>query len=313
MQSINEDIDDFMVFLASQRNASPNTILAYKNDLRHFLAYITENIQSVQKPEQIDHLIIRAYLGSLQMSGRSKQQQYARTSVGRRLASLRSFFKWLLNSGRIQQNPAELVATPKREQRLPFHLDIDQTMTLIQTAQSAPKGRGEPLRDLAIIELLYSSGLRVSELTSLNWKDIDLHQELVRVLGKGNKERIVPIGSHAIEALNHYKESRQPTQPYDPAFIGIRGKRIQRRVVARIVETLSLLIATYKNITPHTLRHTFATHMLEGGADLRSIQELLGHSSLSTTQKYTHVGIDRLLAIYDTAHPRAQKKVDRSS
>jgi integrase/recombinase XerC len=205
----------------------------------------------------------------------------------------------------ISKNPAELIATPKKEQHLPFHLDIDQTTTLMEAPAVEQK---YVLRDRAILELLYSSGLRVSELTCLNIGELDLAGGMVRVTGKGGKERIVPVGSRAAEAIQLYLDERGTTEFSAPLFLNSHGGRINRRSVTRIVDTHVMRIAAFKRISPHTLRHTFATHMLEGGADLRAIQELLGHASLSTTQKYTHVSIDRLMEVYDKAHPKAHSK-----
>jgi integrase/recombinase XerC len=205
----------------------------------------------------------------------------------------------------VAKNPAELISTPKKENRLPFHLDIDQVTTLVE----APKdGDKQAPRDRAILEMLYSCGLRVSELTGLAIGDLDLAGGMVRVLGKGGKERIVPVGSRAVEAIRIYLEGRGELAGSGPLFLNTRGQRINRRSVARIIDLHVLRIAAFKRISPHILRHTFATHMLEGGADLRAIQELLGHASLSTTQKYTHVGIDRLMEVYDKAHPKAHTK-----
>jgi integrase/recombinase XerC len=228
-----------------------------------------------------------------------------KSSIGRKLAAIRSFFRFLLRRGEVAKNPAELIATPKKEQRLPFHLDIDQTTALMEAPESEQK---YALRDRAILELLYSSGLRVSELTGLNIGEFDPTAGMVRVAGKGGKERIVPVGSRAQKALQEYLDQRNSEAARGAFFINTRGSRINRRSVARIVDSHVLRIAAFKRISPHTLRHTFATHMLEGGADLRAIQELLGHASLSTTQKYTHVSIDRLMEVYDKAHPKAHTK-----
>jgi integrase/recombinase XerC len=205
----------------------------------------------------------------------------------------------------VAKNPAELIATPKKEQRLPFHLDIDQATTLMEAPHEEQK---QALRDRALLELLYSSGLRVSELTGLNVGELDLANGMVRVTGKGGKERIVPVGSRALEAVREYLGQRDDGPATEALFLNTRGERINRRSVARVVDTHVMKIAAFKRISPHTLRHTFATHMLEGGADLRAIQELLGHASLSTTQKYTHVSIDRLMEVYDKAHPKAHTK-----
>jgi len=208
-----------------------------------------------------------------------------------------------MREGRLEKNPAELVGTPKKEKRLPFHLNIDQVTTLVQ----APGDTGLlPLRDRAVLETLYSCGIRVSELTGMDVGNLDLEGGLARVLGKGGKERIVPVGSCARKALGDYLEERGNPPPDRPLFVNARGGRLTRRSVARIVDAHMLMIAAMRKVSPHTLRHTFATHLLEGGADLRAIQELLGHASLSTTQKYTHVSIDRLMEVYDQAHPKAR-------
>lgn len=298
METLNEQIRDFSVYLETERNVSPHTLQAYCSDLAQMLLFVQQEKGVRATALDIDHLLLRRYLS--QISKFTKK-----SSIGRKLAAIRSFFRFLLRRGAIAKNPAELVATPKKEQRLPFHLDIDQTTSLMEAPGAEQK---HALRDRAILELLYSSGLRVSELTALNTGEIDLSGGMVRVMGKGGKERIVPVGSRAAEAVQRYLELREGADPRDALFLNSRGGRINRRSVTRIVDYHVLRIAAFKRISPHTLRHTFATHMLEGGADLRAIQELLGHSSLSTTQKYTHVSIDRLMDVYDKAHPKAHKK-----
>jgi integrase/recombinase XerC len=298
MDSLKEQILAFTVYLETERNVSPHTLSAYRSDLDQMLSFVVREKGAAASALDVDHLLLRRYLA--QLSGTTKK-----SSIGRKLAAIRSFFRFLLRRGTIIKNPAELISTPKKEQRLPFHLDIDQTTSLIETTDIDQK---HALRDRAILELLYSSGLRVSELTSLNMSEIDLSGGMVRVMGKGGKERIVPVGSRAIEAIQTYINQRDQVAPRDALFLNTRGKRINRRSVARIVDAHVLKIAAFKRISPHTLRHTFATHMLEGGADLRAIQELLGHASLSTTQKYTHVSIDRLMEVYDKAHPKAHTK-----
>jgi integrase/recombinase XerC len=291
-------IELFASYLESERNVSPHTLAAYRSDLAQLLAFaIREKGESVSAPD-IDHLLLRRYLAGL---AKTKQK----SSIGRKLAAVRSFFRFLLRRGIVAKNPAELIATPKKELRLPFHLDIDQTTTLMEAPDD---GQKYALRDRAILELLYSSGLRVSELTGLNIAELDLAGGMVRVTGKGGKERIVPVGSRALAAVRDYLEERGIDAANGALFLNTRGGRINRRSVARIVDAHVMRIAAFKRISPHTLRHTFATHMLEGGADLRAIQELLGHASLSTTQKYTHVSIDRLMEVYDKAHPKAHTK-----
>ncbi len=294
MSPLAEQIEQFLGYLRTERNVSPHTLAAYGSDLAQVLAFSLREKGDGVRTEQLDHLFLRRYLAGLSKTTK-------KSSLGRKLAAIRSFFRYLLRRGLVSANPAELIATPKKEQRLPFHLDIDQATTLMEAPDDGEK---YVLRDRAILELLYSSGLRVSELTSLNGNELDLHGGMVRVTGKGGKERIVPVGSRALAALQEYLDERGG-QVSGALFLNTRGERINRRSVARIVDAHVLRLAAFKRISPHTLRHTFATHMLEGGADLRAIQELLGHASLSTTQKYTHVSIDRLMEVYDKAHPKA--------
>ena len=298
MEPLANQIRTFCTYLDTERNVSPHTLAAYRCDLEQLSAFIIREKGADSAARDVDHLLLRRYLA--QMGKNTKK-----SSVGRKLAAIRTFFKFLLRRGIITYNPAELIATPKKENRLPFHLDIDQVTTLVEAPQADDK---HALRDRAILEMLYSCGLRVSELTSLDIGDLDLSGGMVRVMGKGGKERIVPVGSRAIDAIQVSLAGRGELAGSGPLFLNTRGERINRRSVARIVDAHVLRIAAFKRISPHILRHTFATHMLEGGADLRAIQELLGHASLSTTQKYTHVGIDRLMEVYDKAHPKAHTK-----
>jgi integrase/recombinase XerC len=298
MTLLAEQIQDFTIYLQTERAVSPHTLAAYGSDLAQLLSFAMAEKGEEVSADEVDHLLLRRYL-----AGKAKDTK--KSSIGRKLAAIRSFFRYLVRRGILARNPAELIATPKKEQRLPFHLDIDQTTTLME----APGGEQKyALRDRAMLELLYSSGLRVSELTGLNIGELDLASGMVRVTGKGGKERIVPVGSRALEAVREYLEHREDHPVTGALFLNTRGERINRRSVARVVDTHVMRIAAFKRISPHTLRHTFATHMLEGGADLRAIQELLGHASLSTTQKYTHVSIDRLMEVYDKAHPKAHTK-----
>lgn len=290
-------IELFATYLETERNVSPHTLAAYRSDLAQLLAFAVSEKGEGVSAQDIDHLLLRRYLAGLAKNSK-------KSSIGRKLAAIRSFFRFLLRRSTVVKNPAELIATPKKEQRLPFHLDIDQATTLMEAPDDDHK---YALRDRAILELLYSSGLRVSELTGLNIGELDLAGGMVRVTGKGGKERIVPVGSRALAAVQEYLDERD-SSVRGALFLNTRGRRINRRSVARIVDAHVQWIAAFKNISPHTLRHTFATHMLEGGADLRAIQELLGHASLSTTQKYTHVSIDRLMEVYDKAHPKAHTK-----
>jgi len=298
MNLLDQQIQQFMAYLRTERDVSPHTLTAYRGDLGQLLTFAVREKGDTVSAQDVDHLLLRRYL-----AGVSKDTK--KSSIGRKLAAIRSFFRFLLRRGVIAKNPAELIATPKKEQRLPFHLDIDQATTLMEAPDD---DRKQGPRDRAILELLYSSGLRVSELTGLDIGELDLASGMARVTGKGGKERIVPVGSRALEALRKYLDGRNGDTTKGPCFLNTRGGRINRRSVARIVDDHVTRIAAFKRISPHILRHTFATHMLEGGADLRAIQELLGHASLSTTQKYTHVSIDRLMEVYDKAHPKAHTK-----
>jgi integrase/recombinase XerC len=294
VQLLTEQIRAFCLHLETERNLSPHTLAAYGRDLHQFSSFVRKERGERVTAGDVDHLLLRRYLAQLGKSTRKSSQ-------GRKLAAIRSFYRYLLRVGDVSRNPAELVTAPKREQRLPFHLDIDQATSLMEAPSEEAKNG---LRDRAILETLYSSGLRVSELTGLDIRDLDLGSGMLRVMGKGGKERIVPLGSRAVRAVGEYLAGRGGVTS-GPLFLNSRGERINRRSVTRIVDAHVLRIASFKRISPHTLRHTFATHMLEGGADLRAIQELLGHASLSTTQKYTHVSLDRLMEVYDKAHPKA--------
>ena len=291
------EIDQFIRYLATERNVSGHTLNAYRSDLEQFREFLLRERGCDAGVEAVDHLLIRRYLALLHKS-------HKKSSIGRKLAAIRAFFKYLLRLGKVAKNPAELVSTPKKEKRVPFHLTIDEVIALVE----APRGAELlTLRDRVILETLYSCGIRVSELTGLDVLHLDLDDGLVRVLGKGNKERIVPLGSYARQAITAYLALRGNPPADAPLLLNARGGRLTSRSVGRIIDKYILKLATVKKISPHTLRHTFATHLLEGGADLRAIQELLGHASLSTTQKYTHVSIDRLMEVYDKAHPKARK------
>lgn len=290
-------IDRFLRYLATERNVSPRTLEAYASDLAQFAAFVSRERGEGAGAAEVDHLLIRRYLAFL-------HKELRKSSIGRKLAAIRAFFKYLVRSGEAAKNPAELVSTPKREKRLPFHLNIDEVTALVEAPRETDL---LTLRDRAILETLYSCGIRVSELTGLEVEGVDLEEGLVRVLGKGGKERMVPLGSHARQAITRYLAARNHPPHDAPLFLNARGGRLSSRSVARVVDQYIVKLATSKKVSPHTLRHTFATHMLEGGADLRAIQELLGHASLSTTQKYTHVSIDRLMEVYDKAHPKARK------
>ena len=294
---MNNEIDQFIRYLATERNVSLHTVEAYSSDLEQFREFLQGELGDKATAEGVNHILIRRYMALLHKS-------HKKSSIGRKLAAIRAFFRFLLRRGKIDKNPAEPVSSPKKEKRVPFHLTIDEVIALVES----PRGdKFLTLRDRVILETLYSCGIRVSELTGLNLGELDMDNGLVRVLGKGNKERIVPLGSRAVEAITAYTDARGNPAASAPLLLNARGGRLSSRSVGRIVDKYILKLAALKKISPHTLRHTFATHMLEGGADLRAIQELLGHASLSTTQKYTHVSLDRLMEVYDKAHPKARK------
>ncbi len=292
-------IDRFQKYLNVERNMSAHTCAAYRRDLAEFVTFLTSHggTDATMLP-RIDHLLLRCYLAELH-----KKNQ--RTSIARKLSTLRTFFRYLVREGALPTNPAEAVATPKRNRYLPKTLSVDESAALME------RGHGTTalaLRDRAILELFYSSGLRIGELTGLNVDGLDLRENLVRVLGKGRKERIVPVGRKAHDALCAYLEARGAVADDQPLFVNHRGGRLTPRSIQRHLKTQLIKAGVIKDISPHALRHSFATHLLDGGADLRAIQELLGHASLSTTQRYTQVSVDQLMAVYDKAHPRSRKK-----
>ncbi|HEY7744814.1 MAG TPA: tyrosine recombinase XerC [Desulfuromonadales bacterium] len=295
-----EQIARFDKHLAVERNVSEHTRRAYRQDLEAFRLFLREELKWPEDGmlERIDNLILRRYLALL-------HKQNKKSTIGRKLAALRTFFRYLVREGVIRANPGELVATPKQEKYLPRTLTVDESFALMEQGGDAGLLAG---RDRAIVETLYSCGLRVSELTGLNVGSVDLREGLVRVLGKGRKERIVPIGSKAREALDEYLVARGNPADEEPLFLNHRGGRLTPRSVERNLKVQLLKAGILKDATPHALRHSFATHLLDGGADLRAIQELLGHASLSTTQKYTQVSVDHLMHVYDQAHPRSRKK-----
>ncbi|HMK61145.1 MAG TPA: site-specific tyrosine recombinase/integron integrase [Dissulfurispiraceae bacterium] len=292
-------IEKFLRYLEVERGVSAHTIRAYKKDLKVFSDYCQS------EPQEVEMIDIRGFL-SAQM-GKNK----AKSTVARRLATLRSFFKYLYQEGFVKINYAKLVPSPKTPKHLPSFLDVDDVFGLVKS----PNGIGLlPVRDRAILEILYSSGLRVGEVAGLNTDDLNVREGLVKARGKGKKERIVPVGNKAIEALKSYLIERalfkrKSADTADQAlFLNKSGKRLTDRQIRRIVVKYARAIGIDGQIGPHTLRHTFATHLLTGGADLRVIQELLGHSSLSTTQKYTHLDVGHLIDVYDKAHPFADEE-----
>jgi len=284
-----EYIDGFLRYLELEKGVSAHTLRAYRNDLEDFFAHVRA------KPEDMDMLDVRGFVADQIRKGLNK------STVSRRLSSIRSFFKFLYREGHLQKNPAKLVSGPKLPKLLPKFLSVDDAFSLVEK----PGGMGfAPARDRAILELLYSSGLRVGELAGLNVEDINIREALVKAKGKGKKERIIPIGSKALDAIKSYLVERLLLKSGETAvFLNRLGTRLTDRGVRRIVVKYSKALAISGNVGPHTLRHSFASHLLQGGADLRVIQELLGHVSLSTTQKYTHLDVAHLMDIYDRAHP----------
>lgn len=313
---MDDAIRAFITFLDLERGASRETIRSYESDLRQFLGFLQSRSDSEMpriQPQDVDPLMIRRFLVWL------TEKQEKKSSIGRKLATLRSFFRFLVQEGRLPVNPAAGVRTPRQGIRLPRVLTKDDANSLMEF----PEGAGQvPLRDRAILETLYSTGARVSELAGLNVEDVDLKEGMLHLRGKGKKERLVPIGRVAADALQQYLHAcgRNAPEPYGkkhvkdsgraeisaPVFRNNRNGRLSVRTVERLVKKYSYRLSSGA-ITPHVLRHSFATHLLDEGADLRVIQELLGHASLATTQKYTHVAADRLMEVYDKAHPRSGK------
>lgn len=289
-----EYIDKFIRYLDLEKGVSSHTLRAYRKDLEEFSKSAGAELNT------IDVIDLRGFVAGQIQAGLDK------TTVSRRLSSLRSFFKFLYREGFMKTNPAKLVPNPKLPKRLPKFLSVDDVFSLVEK----PQGIGFlPVRDRAILELLYSSGVRVSELSGINTDDMSLKEALVKIKGKGRKERIVPIGSKALDAMKSYIIERMLMKSKEKAlFLNRLGKRLTERGVRRVVVKYARALALHGSVGPHTLRHSFASHLLQGGADLRVIQELLGHASLSTTQKYTHLDIAHLMDVYDRAHPLAKKK-----
>ncbi len=299
-------IHRYLEHLQGERQLSPQTLRAYEHDLVTFHEFLSRDFlgkdPDAVRPQEVDALAVRSFLAALTRKNLGKRSQ------GRALSAVRSLFRFACREGILEANPAQGVRTPKAPKTLPRHLRPGEVESLIE----APEG-DEPLvrRDRAILELLYAAGLRVSELVGLDWTDVDLPGRVVRVMGKGSKERMVPFGRPAAESLRRWLEVwesvRAPGEDEAPVFLNHQGGRLTDRSVRRVIDKWVDAAAVARGVHPHTLRHTFATHLLEGGADLRAIQELLGHSSLSTTQRYTHLEVDRLLAVYRGAHPRARR------
>ena len=302
---VDESIRQYAQYLHNERNASAHTLRNYLSDLAQLQAFLLERELCLDftgrvDVGKIDIHAVRAFLASL-----TKERK--KSSIGRKVAALKGFFRFLLSSKQIDKDPLLLIQSPKQEKPLPTFLSVDDAFQLLGGVKIKS---GLDVRDLAVLEVFYSTGIRVSELVGLDWADIDIQLGIVRVLGKGSKERIVPIGKVALAALEKYSHEQRKRWNFSckgatAVFLNNRGERITVRSVARIVEKHLKLAGIPIKMGPHGLRHSFATHLLNSGADLRVIQELLGHASLSTTQRYTHLNLDQLTAVYDKAHPRA--------
>ncbi|MGI9107191.1 MAG: tyrosine recombinase XerC [Pyrinomonadaceae bacterium] len=306
---IEQLFEQFFEHLRYERNVSEHTLRNYRIDLGQFYEHLApaDPATAARREfdiKQIDHITIREWLSTLHTANKKK------TSIARKLATLRTFFQFLLREGVVEMNPAKLVSTPRLDKKLPNHLSMEEAVRFIETPDTETDlGK----RDRAILEFLYGTGMRVSELVKLNLRDIDFKGKMVRVTGKRRKQRIVPFGDPALHALMQYLSVRGtflnnvPPAERDEqiVFLNYQGTRITTRSVGRMVDKYILICAGIHNISPHSLRHSFATHLLDNGADLRHIQELLGHARISTTQIYTHVSMEKLIEVYDKSHPKA--------
>ncbi len=303
---LEEYLQQFLQHLRYERNVSQHTLRNYSSDLEQFRDHLFRIDKRTDVPvSEIDHLTIREWMADLHGENKKK------TSIARKLASLRTFFQFLVREGVLENNPAKLVATPRVERKLPNHLSMEDAVRFIETPDlNTDLGK----RDRAILEFLYATGMRVGELVGLNLKDIDFREKLVRVTGKRKKQRILPFGEPSLQALMYYLNETRATflnncppaeRDEQAVFLNYQGTRITTRSVGRMVDKYIKLCADIHDISPHSMRHSFATHLLDSGADLRDIQELLGHARLSTTQIYTQVSMEKLIEVYDKAHPKA--------
>jgi integrase/recombinase XerC len=304
-------VEQFLEHLRYERNVSAHTLRNYRIDLEQFVQHLAgvhadpeAKKKRIPPIEEIDHLTIREWLATLHSAQKSK------SSIARKLAALRTFFQFLVREGMLELNPAKLVSTPRQEKKLPNHLSVEEAVRFIESPDTdTDLGK----RDRAMLELMYATGVRVAELTTMNLGDIDFRSQLIRVTGKRRKQRVIPFGDPAGEAVRNYLKVREnflfnapvSKREEEALFLNYQGTRITTRSVGRMVDKYIRLCAGIHNISPHALRHSFATHLLDSGADLRDIQELLGHARLSTTQVYTHVSMEKLIEVYDKAHPKA--------
>ena len=309
LRDMEQLIEQFLEHLRYERNVSAHTLRNYASDLEQFVDHLApadpkSGARKFPELKNVDHLTIREWLAKLHSAQKKK------ASIARKLAALRTFFQFLVREGLLESNPAKLVSTPRQEKKLPKHLSIEEAIKFIETPDiDTDLGK----RDRAMLELMYATGVRVAELTTLNLADIDFRNQLIRVTGKRRKQRIVPFGDPAANSIREYLKVRDKflfTAPIsarddEALFLNYQGTRITTRSVGRMVEKYIKICAGVHRISPHALRHSFATHLLDSGADLRDIQELLGHARLSTTQVYTHVSMEKLIEVYDKAHPKA--------
>ncbi len=292
----------FLLYLDAQKGYSPATVAAYGTDLHGVHVFLERRDKGLHDPAAVTKNDVTAYLADLH------RRKLAKSSVCRKLSALRAFYRFLRQRKLVTEDPCASLSNPKLSKVHPRVLNVDQAVHLVET-DTTPDPAG--LRDLALLELLYGSGLRISEALGLDFNHVDLDQRLVRVLGKGGKERIVPLTGVAAERLERYLEQRGafgPVPREQAIFLGRRGGRLSRRQADRIVKARAALSGVAVTVSPHTLRHSFATHMLQAGADLRSVQEMLGHSRISTTQRYTHLDLAQIMRVYDASHPLASKK-----
>lgn len=300
-------IETYIRYLKIERNASSHTITSYKNDLKSFLEFVGSELKKDAEEidiKDINRLLIRLWLGELTEKG------YSKSSLARKVAAIRSFFKYCFKRGHIDKNPAHLLVIPKKEKSLPKTVNVEDLSRLMDIVDdSNPNG----IQDKAILELFYSTGIRLSELVSLNLESINLEQQQIRVLGKGNKQRIVPLGNEAMDAIKMHLSTRvqlfgkrTDNDAKKAVFLAASGQRIYDKAVQRLVEDYLKRTSEVTQKSPHVLRHSFATHMLDRGADIRVIKEFLGHANLAATQIYTHTSVERLKNVYEIAHPRAK-------
>jgi integrase/recombinase XerC len=301
--SLDELIDLFLESLKTERNYSVHTCRSYANDLSEFTGFLVKNVCKREKvfTSDISVLNLRKYLAYL-------HEKNKKSTIARKLSAIRSFCDYLVRIKKIDKNPADEVHTPKIEKHIPSYLTVDEMFRMLDSILDDTL---LTIRNKAIFETMYSTGIRVSELSNMNVSDMDFENKVVRVIGKGNKERFIPIGKKAVEAVKKYRQKLQKEKKIkqdweDPMFLNKNNTRLTARSVGRILEQIIKKCGILVSVSPHGIRHTFATHMLDAGADLRSVQKFLGHKSLSTTQKYTHVSIDRLMQVYDKSHPRNQ-------